>query len=89
MDRDVKRAAARRADPFNPKIYRVRAVIFLARKNPSFLARGPLRLARAGPRLIGWPVIFLLVVKNTFNFNANHDFLKKFFNYFHFFLSLY
>ena len=28
--RDVKRVAAHRTDPFNPKIYRVKAVIFLA-----------------------------------------------------------
>ena len=86
--RDIKRFAARRVDPFNRKIYRVRAVIFLARKNSCFfcsdrLARGPLRLARTDPRLIGWLVIFifiLLIVKNIFNFNANHDFFYNFFN---------
>ena len=85
IHKDVKWVAACRTNPFNQNNYRVKVVIFLAQKFFGFfgsdrIARDPTGLARVSLRLTTWLVIFfLLIVKNTFNFNTNHDFLKKFF----------
>ena len=77
----VKRAGGPRAGPFNRKNFRVRSFLFPARLNPGFFDPD-----RASPRLTGGPEFyfiflvfsFLLIMKNTFNFNTNHDFFTSF-----------
>ena len=55
-NRAVKQANDSRVGPFNQKKFRVRALVFSARLNPSFF--GP---DRANPQLIGWLEFFFLV----------------------------
>ena len=83
--------------PFNRKNFRVRFLIFSVRLNPSFFGPDRIspRLDRASPRLIGWPGFlfflvfsFLLIMKNTFNFNTNRNFFTSFLKSFFFFLSI-
>ena len=96
--RAVKRVDGSQVDPFNSKNFKVRVLVFPTRLNPGFF--GPDRISsrpdRASPRLTGWPRFFyfflvfsfLLIMKNTFNFNTNHNFFTSFLKSFFFFLSI-
>ena len=98
QDRAVKQVATHRADPFNRKIFRVMALIFLARLNSGFFGsdKASSRPDWTSLQLTRWPEFlfflafsFLLIMKNTFNFNTNQEFFYKFFNEFLLFPFLY
>ena len=85
--RAVKRADGPQAGPFNRENFRVRSLFFSVRLNPGFFGpnRASLQLDRASPRLTDGPEFFfflvfsfLLIMKNTFNFNTNHDIFTSF-----------
>ena len=87
----VKWVGGPRIDSFNRENFKVRALVFPGRLNPIFF--GP---NWASPRLTGGPNLFflifsfLLIMKNTFNFNTNHDFFTSFlrnFFFFHFYIK--
>ena len=92
----IYRAVKRAGGPFNRKNFRVRSLIFPARLNVGFF--GPDRISprsdQASSRLTGWPGFFflvfnfLLIMKNTFNFNTNHNFFTSFLKIFFYFLSI-
>ena len=92
--RAVKWADGPRTGPFNRKNFKIRTLVFSVRLNSDFF--GPDRISPrsdwTNPRLTGWLGFFffnfLLIMKNTFNFNTNYNFFTSFLKSFFFFLSI-
>ena len=89
--------AVKQVSPFNRKNFKIRSLFYSVRLNPDFFGpdQASPRSGRASPRLTGGPEFFfflvfsfLLIIKNTFNFNINHDFFTSFLKSFLFFIFI-